>query len=64
MKVNVSDAISATVSCMNDGVFVNYVAFPAVPRGHEILRISICACHEIADIERLCTAVAKVKQEK
>ena len=57
IKVFVTSAMAATLSCMADGVFVNGVQYPAVPIGEDILRISICACHEPRDIEKMCAAI-------
>jgi len=45
------------------GVFVNYVPFPAVPADQQRFRISVSACHEPGDIDKLVTAICEVWEQ-
>jgi hypothetical protein len=48
---------------LDEGVFVNPVAQPAVPVGHEILRTSYMATHDRGMLDRAAAVFAKVRTE-
>lgn len=45
----------------DEGIFLNSVLFPAVPKGEGILRISVTTLHSDEDCERLLMAFEKLK---
>lgn len=48
---------------LEEGVFVNPVAHPAVPQGHELLRTSYMATHERWMLEQAASLFARVRTE-
>jgi 8-amino-7-oxononanoate synthase len=48
---------------LDEGVFVNPVAEPAVPRGHELLRTSCMATHDRGMLDRAADIFARLRTE-
>lgn len=44
----------------DEGIFLNPVEFPAVPKDNQRFRISLMAIHTVSDIDRLVAAIDKV----
>ena len=66
LPVYVRDLMRAFVMCKRlseEGVFVNPVASPAVPVGHELIRLSLMATHTDAQIDFALDKLAKVGKE-
>ncbi|HET9552863.1 MAG TPA: aminotransferase class I/II-fold pyridoxal phosphate-dependent enzyme [Anaeromyxobacteraceae bacterium] len=54
-------AIAAFHRLLQDGVFVNPVTYPAVPRGQELLRLSVMATHDEAMLRRALEVFARAR---
>lgn len=54
-------ALSAYKKLFDDGVFVNPVTYPAVPKGQEILRISLMATHTESMLKKTLEAFKKLR---
>jgi 8-amino-7-oxononanoate synthase len=66
LPVYVRDLVLAFTMCKRldeEGVFVNPVASPAVPVGHELIRLSLMATHTDAQIDFALDKLAKVGKE-
>ncbi len=55
-------AIAMSNALLEKGIFVTGFGFPVVPEGAARLRIQVSAAHTDADIDRLATALAEVRQ--
>ena len=54
--------LSAGKRLFDEGIYLNSVLFPAVPKGEGILRISLTAIHSQEDIELLLRGFSKLQQ--
>jgi 8-amino-7-oxononanoate synthase len=54
-------AIAAFHKLLEDGVFVNPVTYPAVPRHQELLRISLMATHDESMLQRALNVFARAR---
>jgi 7-keto-8-aminopelargonate synthetase-like enzyme len=54
-------ALAAFHRLLGEGVFVNPVTYPAVPRGQEMLRISLMATHDEAMLRRAVAVFARMR---
>jgi 8-amino-7-oxononanoate synthase len=56
-------AITAYKRLLEEGVFVNPVVSPAVPKNREILRLSLMATHKMDDLQRALNIFEKIKTQ-